>query len=305
MRVIITGGTGLIGKALTELLSSDGHEIIVLTRNPKNNATLPKGAQQVQWDAATSEGWDYYADGADAIINLAGEGIADGRWSEERKRRIYASRVNAGKAVMQAISNATNKPKVLIQSSAVGYYGPHHDEVLTEGAGPGSDFLAQLCFDWEASTAEAENLGVRRAVIRTGIVLSNNGGAWPRIVLPFKLFAGGPIGSGKQYWPWIHLDDEVKAIRFLIDTEKASGVYNLSAPTPLSNKEFSNTLGKVMGRPALFPVPTIALKIAFGEMSTVLLDGQRAVPQHLQADGYTFKYPTAEAAFRDLIDNAD
>ncbi len=300
MRILITGGTGLIGKALTESLSSDGHESIVLTRNPKDDASLLKGVQQVRWDAATSEGWGHYADGADAIVHLAGEGIADGRWTEERKRRIYASRVNSGKAVMQAISSASTKPKVLIQASGVGYYGPHGDETLTEGATPGSDFLAQVCFDWEASTAAAENLGVRRAIIRSGIVLSNDGGAWPRIVLPFKLFAGGPIGSGKQYWPWIHMDDEVNAIRFLIQTENATGAYNLSAPAPLSNKEFSSTLGKVMGRPALFPVPSIALKIAFGEMSTVLLDGQRAIPHRLQEAGYTFKYPTAEAAFRDL-----
>jgi uncharacterized protein (TIGR01777 family) len=304
MRVLITGGTGLIGKVLAASLSSDGHEVIVLTRNPKSDTPLPKGVQQVQWDAATSEGWGHYADGADAIVHLAGEGIADGRWTEKRKRRIYASRVNSGKAVMQAISSATTKPKVLIQASGIDYYGPHGDEVLTEGAAPGSGFLAQVCFDWEASTAEAENFGVRRAVIRSGIVLSNDGGAWPRIVLPFKLFAGGPIGSGKQYWPWIHMDDEVNAIRFLIEilieTEDAVGAYNLCAPTPLRNKEFSSTLGKVMGRPALFPVPSIALKATFGEMSTILLEGKRTIPYRLQEAGYTFKYPTAEAAFRDL-----
>jgi uncharacterized protein len=300
MRVIITGGTGLIGTALTRLLISNNHEIFILTRRPPNNTNLPAGVQQVQWDAATAGGWGHLVDGADAVINLAGEGIADGRWSEERKRRIYASRVNAGKAVMEAINAATTKPKVLIQSSAVGYYGPRHEEILAEDAAPGSDFLAQVCFDWEASTAEAERLGVRRAVIRSGVVLSNDGGAWPQIVLPFKLFAGGPIGSGKQYWPWIHIDDEAQAIHFLIDNENASGAFNLSAPAPLTNKEFAKTLGKVMGRPAVFPVPSAALKIAFGEMSTVLLDGQRAVPYHLQELGYSFKYPTAEAAFRDL-----
>ncbi len=300
MRVIITGGTGLIGTALTKLLSSNNHEIFILTRRFPDNPKLRAGVQHVQWDAATAEGWGHLVDGADAVINLAGEGIADGRWSEERKRRIYASRVNAGKAVMEAITAAATKPKVLIQASGVDYYGPHYDEILTEDAAPGSGFLAQVCFDWEASTAEAERLGVRRAVIRSGVVLSNDGGAWPRIVLPFKLFAGGPIGSGNQYWPWIHIDDEVQAIRFLIDNENASGAFNLSAPAPLTNKEFAVTLGKVMGRPAFFPVPSAALKIAFGEMSTVLLDGKRAVPHHLLELGYSFKYPTAEAAFRDL-----
>ena len=300
MRVIITGGTGLIGTALTKLLSSNNHEIFILTRRSPDNPKFRAGVQHVQWDAATAEGWGHLVDGADAVINLAGEGIADGRWSEERKRRIYASRVNAGKAVMEAITAAATKPKVLIQASGVDYYGPHYDEILTEDAAPGSGFLAQVCFDWEASTAEAERLGVRRAVIRSGVVLSNDGGAWPRIVLPFKLFAGGPIGSGNQYWPWIHIDDEVQAIRFLIDNENASGAFNLSAPAPLTNKEFAVTLGKVMGRPAFFPVPSAALKIAFGEMSTVLLDGKRAVPHHLLELGYSFKYPTAEAAFRDL-----
>lgn len=300
MRVIITGGTGLIGRALSKSLTADGHEVIVLTRNPRQDTKLPSGVQQVKWDAATADGWGSLADGAGAIVNLAGEGIADSRWSEERKKRIYASRINAGKAVMQAITQATNKPKVLIQASAVGYYGPRSSEILTESANPGSDFLSQICFDWEAATFGAEAMGVRRAVIRSGIVLSNDGGAWPQIVLPFKLFAGGPIGSGKQYWPWIHIDDEVGAIRFLIDNENAKGVFNLSAPTPLTNKEFAERLGKVMNRPAFFPVPGFGLKILFGEMSTILIDGQRAVPQHLQELNYSFKFPTPESAFQAL-----
>ena len=300
MRVIITGGTGLIGRALSKSLSTDGHEVVILTRNPRQDVKLPTGVQQVKWDATTANGWGDLVNGAGAIVNLAGEGIADGRWSEERKKRIYASRINAGKAVMQAISAATIKPKVLIQSSAVGYYGPRNNEILTESANPGSDFLSQICFDWEASTSGAETMGVRRAVIRSGIVLSNDGGAWPQIVLPFKLFAGGQIGSGKQYWPWIHLDDEIGAIRFLIDNENAKGAFNLSAPTPLTNKEFAERLGKVMGRPAFFPVPSFGLKILFGEMSTILIDGQRAVPQHLQELGYTYKFPTPESAFQDL-----
>jgi hypothetical protein len=279
---------------------TDGHEVIVLTRNPNRNSGLPTAVKLVGWNGESANGWSQFADSADAIVNLAGEGIADGRWSEERKRSIYLSRVNAGKAVMEAIEAATIKPKVLIQSSAVGYYGASDDRILTESAGPGADFLAQVCFDWEASTAGASSLGVRRVVIRTGIVLSNDGGAWPKIVLPFKLFAGGPMGNGKQYWPWIHLEDEVRAIRFLMENPEASGVYNLSAPTPLTSSEFAKVLGGVMGRPAFFPAPAPALKIALGEMSTVLLDGQRAVPQRLQDVGFTFKYASAESAFRAL-----
>jgi uncharacterized protein (TIGR01777 family) len=300
MRVIITGGTGLIGRALAQSLVTDGHEVIVLTRNPNRSSGLPTAVKLVVWNGESANGWSQFADSADAIVNLAGEGIADGRWSEERKRSIYLSRVNAGKAVMEAIEAATIKPKVLIQSSAVGYYGASDDRILTESAGPGADFLAQVCFDWEASTAGASSLGVRRVVIRTGIVLSNDGGAWPKIVLPFKLFAGGPMGNGKQYWPWIHLEDEVRAIRFLMENPEASGVYNLSAPTPLTSSEFAKVLGGVMGRPAFFPAPAPALKIALGEMSTVLLDGQRAVPQRLQDVGFTFKYASAESAFRAL-----
>jgi len=300
MRVIITGGTGLIGRALAQSLVTDGHEVIVLTRNPNRSSGLPTAVKLVGWNGESANGWSQFADSADAIVNLAGEGIADGRWSEERKRSIYLSRVNAGKAVMEAIEAATIKPKVLIQSSAVGYYGASDDRILTESAGPGADFLAQVCFDWEASTAGASSLGVRRVVIRTGIVLSNDGGAWPKIVLPFKLFAGGPMGNGKQYWPWIHLEDEVRAIRFLMENPEASGVYNLSAPTPLTSSEFAKVLGGVMGRPAFFPAPAPALKIALGEMSTVLLDGQRAVPQRLQDVGFTFKYASAESAFRAL-----
>lgn len=300
MRVIITGGTGLIGTALTKSLSSDGHEIIILTRNPRQNAGQPN-VRQVKWDASTADGWGHLADGADAIINLAGENLADGRWTEERKKRIYTSRINAGKAVVEAISAASTKPKVLIQSSGIDFYPQHPDKIVTEADGPGTGFLPQICFDWEASTAPVEAMGVRRAVIRSGIVLSNDGGAWPRIVLPFKFFAGGPIGSGKQYWSWIHIDDEVNAIRYLIDNPQASGVFNFTSPQPLTNKDFAATIGRVMGRPSLFPVPAFALQIAFGEMAELLLGSHRAMPQRLQELGYTFKYPTAEEAFRALL----
>lgn len=301
MRVIITGGTGLIGRALTNSLAADEHEVIILTRNANRRLDLPGPARLAEWDAATAEGWARHADGADAIVNLAGEGIADARWTDERKKRIYTSRINAGKAVMEAVTAASVKPRVLIQASAVGYYGPRGDEIVTEASSPGSDFLAQVCFDWEASTAGAASLGIRRAVIRTGLVLSSAGGAWPRIVMPFRFFAGGPIGSGRQYWPWIHIEDEVRAIRFLIDHPDAYGPFNLSAPEPLTNREFAQTLGQVMGRPAVMPVPGFALRTAFGEMATVLLDGQRAVPKRLQDLGFSFTYPTAEAAFRALL----
>lgn len=301
MRVIITGGTGLIGSALAHALVADGHTVIVLTRNARRRVDLPPAVQLVEWDAASAAGWAHHADGADAIVNLAGEGIADSRWSDERKKRIYASRVNAGKAVVEAITAATVKPKVLVQASGVDIYGPHGDEIVTEADPPGRSFLAQVCFDWEASTAAASSQGVRRPIIRSGLVLSNEGGAWPRIVLPFKLFAGGPLGNGKQVWPWIHIKDEIRAIRFLIDHPSADGPFNLCTPQPLANREFARVLGQVMGRPAVIPVPSLALRAVFGEMADVLLEGRRVLPQRLQELGFSFDYPTAEAAFRALL----
>ena len=302
MRVLVTGGTGLIGSALVRSLLEDDSEVVVLTRSPeRTQAAVPSDVRLQKWDGVSTDGWGHLASDVDAIVNLAGEGIADGRWTPARKERIRESRINAGMALVAAIREAETKPKVLIQSSAVGFYGPRHDETLAENASPGTDFLAQVCFDWEASTAAVEEMGVRRPVIRTGVVLSAKGGAFPRMALPFKLFAGGPLGSGKQYFPWIHIDDEVGAIRFLLENESASGPYNLTAPDPPRNSEFVRELGRVMGKPSLLPTPSFALKTIFGEMSTVLLDGQRAVPARLQEDGYEFLFGDAVAALRNLV----
>lgn len=304
MHTIITGGTGLIGRALVDSLVADGHTATVLTRSPqRHQGSFGPGVELVRWDGSSADGWGHLVETADAIVNLAGEGIADGRWTPERKKRIVQSRVDAGKAVTEAIRSATKRPEVLVQASAVGYYGPSDETILPESAPPGNDFLAQVCFDWEASSAEVESLGVRRAIIRTGVVISTQGGAFPKLALPFKLFAGGPIGSGKQYFPWIHIDDQVRAIRFLMENREASGPFNLAAPAPPTNKEFVQKLGKAMNRPALLPVPSFALKILFGEMSTVLLDGQRAVPAALERAGFGFTYPEATEATRDILQN--
>jgi uncharacterized protein len=254
-----------------------------------------------RWDGRSAAGWGQWADGAGAIVNLAGAGIADSRWSDERKREIVASRVDAGKAVVEAVQAAAVKPAVVIQSSAVGYYGSRGSEVLTEQSQPGDDFLADVCVDWEQSTAAVEALGVRRAIIRTGIVLSTEGGALPKMLLPFKFFAGGKLGSGQQYFPWIHMADQVGAIRFLIDNAQASGPFNLAAPNPPTNADFVKAVGQAMGRPSVMPAPGFALKAAFGEMSTVLLDGQRAEPQHLLALGYRFRFTDPVAALKDIL----
>ncbi|MBL8163289.1 MAG: TIGR01777 family oxidoreductase [Anaerolineae bacterium] len=308
MRVIITGGTGLIGKALANSLAHDHHDVIVLSRNKNKTSGLAGGVQVVEWDARTAQGWGALADGAGAIINLAGESIAGegfppSRWTPERKRRIRDSRVNAGKAITEAIKAANNKPSVLIQSSAVGYYGTHGDQDITEDAPAGSDFLSDVSKEWEAATAEVEKMGVRRVIVRTGIVLSSKGGVLPLMSLPFRLFAGGPIGSGKQQIPWIHIDDQIGAIRFLMENAAARGAYNLSAPNPLSNAEFGKAIGRALGRPSFFPTPGIAFKLAFGELAMLLLEGQRAVPKRLQEAGYTFQYADADAALKDLFTN--
>jgi uncharacterized protein (TIGR01777 family) len=305
MRIIITGGTGLIGKSLSQALAASGHEVIVLTRQPEKVKDMPASVKLQKWDSKSAEGWGELADGAGAIVNLAGAGIADQRWSADRKQEIRSSRIDAGKAVMAAIEAASIKPKTLIQSSAVGYYGTQTgDAQVTESFSPGGDFLSKVCFDWEASTAPAGKFGVRRAIIRTGVVLSNEGGAFPKQAMPFKFFAGGPVGSGKQWYPWIHIDDEVRAIQFLIENEKAEGPFNLSAPNPVTNKEFGRLLGEALGRPSIMPAPGFAIQAVFGEMATVLLEGQRAVPQRLLELGFKFKCETAQAALRDLVGSA-
>lgn len=302
MRIIVTGGTGLIGQALSRSLVSDGHEVHVLSRNPAKAKHVAAGVHLVQWDAQSALGWGELADGADAIVNLAGEGIADGRWSKERRERILQSRRDAGAAVMQAISAATEKPKALVQASAVGYYGPRGDELISESTSPGSDWLSHVVFEWENTTAAAARMGVRRTVARTGLVFSRQGGAFPKMKLPFDMvLAGGPLGSGKQYVPWIHLEDEVRALRFLIEDPAAEGAYNLSAPNPVNYKEFASTMGEVMGRPSFMPVPGFALKAVLGAMASILLTGQRVVPQRLTEQGFTFNFPELAPALRNLL----
>jgi uncharacterized protein (TIGR01777 family) len=301
MRVVITGGSGLIGSGVARDLGEAGHEVVILTRDPAQAGPLPANTRAVQWDGRTAEGWGSLLDADTGIVHLSGESIADGRWTEGRKRRIRDSRVESGRAVLDAIRRAGEKPRVLLQGSAVGFYGPCGDEVVTEHHPPGDDFLARVCVEWEASTAEAEALGVRRVQLRTGIVLSPRGGALPKMALPFRLGAGGPLGSGRQWFPWIHIADEVGAIRFLLERGDASGPFNLAAPAPLRNRDFTRELGRALRRPSLFPAPGFALRTVLGEMADMLLNGQRAVPQRLLEAGYVFRYPEAGPALRDLL----
>ncbi|MCO6452290.1 MAG: TIGR01777 family oxidoreductase [Caldilineales bacterium] len=308
MRIIITGGSGLIGSRLTAELNKAGYEVIVLSRNPEKKASeLAAGTECVGWDCKTTEGWGHLADGAFAIINLAGESIAGegtipSRWNDERKQRIVESRIQAGLAVVDAVQAATEKPKLVIQASAVGYYGQvQEDTVFTEESEPANDFLGKTVQLWEDSTEPVEEMGVRRVIVRTGLALSMDGGPLPLLAFQHKVFAGGRLGSGDQWMPWIHMDDEIAAIRFLLEKEDASGPYNLSAPNPVTNKEFSKVLGRVMNRPSLIPAPAFAMRAALGEISTLVLDGQRAVPHRLLEAGYKFKYPDLFYALRNLV----
>ena len=306
MRVIITGGSGLIGRELTASLVQDGHEVIILSRNPEQVTNLPSAAQAVAWDGKTTTGWGELVEETDAIVNLAGESIAGegfipSRWTAERKQRIRQSRIDAGKAVAAAVAAASRKPEVVIQSSAIGYYGPHEDELIDEEFPAGDDYLARVCADWEAASAAVEDQGVRRVIIRTGLLFTVQGGVFTRLQFPFKLFAGGPMGSGNQYYSWIHKQDGIAAIRFLIGNKQAQGAFNLTAPNPVTSREFSQTLGKVMGRPSVIPVPGFAMKMTLGEVSMTALEGQRVIPKRLLELGFKFKYPDLEDALLEIV----
>ncbi|HYG64342.1 MAG TPA: TIGR01777 family oxidoreductase [Thermoanaerobaculia bacterium] len=311
MRVVITGGSGLIGSALARELGGAGHDAVVLSRNLSRVGALPPGVRAAEWDGRSGQGWSKLLDAGTAIVHLAGESIASGRWTAEKKRRIRDSRVQSGKAVLEAVrqaaSSSAGAPAVLLQGSAVGYYGPCGDEVVTEDHPSGNDFLADVCREWEASTTEVEALGVRRALLRTGIVLSLKDGALPRMMLPFRLGAGAPLGSGRQWFPWIHMADEVAAIRFLLERREASGPFNLSAPNPVTNRQLGDVLSRVVRRPnplqALgLGVPRAVFQVALGEMAGMLLQGQRAVPRRLLDLGFPFRYPELEPALRNLVD---
>jgi uncharacterized protein (TIGR01777 family) len=301
MKIIITGGTGLIGSTLMQELVKDGHDVVVTSRAPEKAKALPSSVRVVKWDAKTAQGWGSEVDGANAIVNLAGEPIAPMPWIGDRKDKIRASRVNAGHAIVEAVDRARQKPRVVIQSSAVGYYGLCGDETLAEDGNPGTDYLAAVCVDWENSTQPLEALGVRRPIYRTGLVLSQRGGILPLMALPFQFFVGGKLGSGKQWMSWIHIRDEIAALKFLLTDERATGPFNFTTPNPVRNADFARELGRALKRPAVIPTPGFAMKLPLGEMAEeLLLNGQRVVPQHLQQLGFKFRFPTLAEALQNL-----
>ncbi|MFI5251655.1 MAG: TIGR01777 family oxidoreductase [Bacteroidota bacterium] len=305
MKIIIAGGTGFFGTALVKELLQRKHNVTLLSRDPLHvSSELTSSANALLsvelWDGGTNGSWRKNVDGADAVINLAGESIAGKRWSPKQKTKIINSRVNATKAIVESILKAKTKPQVLINSSAVGYYGSVESGDVTEEKASGNDFLSGACRRWEQEARRVESFGVRLVILRTGIVLGKNGGALKKMELPFKLFVGGPIGNGRQWMPWIHIEDVVRCMIFALEQKTVSGPINMTAPNPVTMKQFSNELGKAMHRPSLFPVPGFILKIIFGEMAEMLLTGQKAIPSKLSANGFVFKYPSLPDALSSI-----
>jgi len=301
MRVVIAGGSGFIGRALTRSLLGDGHAVVILSRAASGGVS-GGGAVFAPFDGTSGRGWAHFLDGADALVNLAGENIAAGYWTEARKRRILESRLGAGGACMDALQQVSGRPGVLLQGSATGYYGDRGAAPTDEDAPRGTGFLAEVAERWEASTAGAEAMGVRRVIVRTAVVLGRDGGAFPRMVGPYRFFLGGPLGAGHQYFPWIHLDDEVRAIRLLLERSEARGPYNLAAPEAVTQNALAAAIGRAMGRPALLRAPASVLRLLLGEMAQELfLNGVRAIPRRLTELGFSFRFNTLAAALADIL----
>ncbi|HEX7151530.1 MAG TPA: TIGR01777 family oxidoreductase [Thermoanaerobaculia bacterium] len=299
MKIAAAGASGFLGEPLVERLLARGHDVVVLSRNP---AKVKRG-RGVQWDARGADGaWTEEVASADVVINLAGENVGAGRWTEARKRRMVASRVDGTRALVTAMQRNPAKRRTFIAASAVGYYGfSRGDELFDERGSRGSGFLAELVEQWEAAARPAESIS-RLAVLRFGVALACDGGALAKMMLPFRFGAGGPVGNGQQWLSWIHREDALRAIEWAIASDTVRGVYNITAPEPVRNRDFAHALGRAMRRPSFMPTPAFALKAAFGEMaSEVLLGGQRAVPKRALAEGFAFEYPTLELAFQHLI----
>jgi hypothetical protein len=308
MTIVLAGGSGFLGRALRHHFSTAGHTVRTLTRRP------PMAPDQIQWQPdGTSGPWASALADADVVINLAGEGIADKRWTSTRKQALRTSRVLPARSLAAALAAIPARPRLVITGSAVGYYGPRGDEPIAEDTGPGDDFLSRLCVEWEQEAAAAASATTRVALVRTGIVLHPDGGALKTMLLPFRLGVGGPLGSGRQYWAWIHLDDWVALVAWLAASpaSTASGngrglhdqvtTWNATAPVPVTNAEFSRVLGRVLRRPALLPAPAFALNLALGEFAGFLTTGARVLPERAERAGFRFRFPELEPALRDLL----
>ncbi len=302
MRIVVTGGTGFIGRALVDELLTNSHIVTVLSRNATDaRVLLPTPATCINWDLCSDGIWSNVFHDADAVINLAGEPIAEKRWTETRKRLIWDSRVNATRAVVKALRSHATKPCVLVNASGIGYYGTSDDRPLDEGAARGTGFLADLCLKWEAEAMRAAEFGTRVVILRTGMVLERDGGALAKMLLPFKLYVGGHILPGSQWVSWIHRRDHIGLIEWALSNAMVSGPINAVAPEPVSMKTFCEALGRVLQRPSWLPVPRIALNVLLGELGTTLTTGQRVIPAKALAEGYTFQHPTLEPALRAMF----
>ncbi|MGE9294942.1 MAG: TIGR01777 family oxidoreductase, partial [Puniceicoccales bacterium] len=296
MKIAITGATGLVGTELSKQLQTRGDEVVPISRS-----VVPGG---VQWDVEKGELDHAALRGVDAVVHLAGAGVADGRWTDERKRIIRDSRVKSAALLQSAIGKMDSRPSVFVSASGVGFYGPEHDAPVDETAPLGKGFLADVCREWEAAAHQFESLGLRVAVARFGVVLSPRGGALAKMLPPFKLGLGGPVGSGKQRLGWVALDDAVAALIFLIDQAEARGAFNITAPEIVTNAEFANALGKALGKPTKLPAPKFALKLAFGEMAEeTLLADTPALPSRLHEQGFSFEYSQLDAALQQVIES--
>ena len=291
MRVFVTGASGLVGSRLCRELVEEGHQVVALSRRPQQAAHV----EWVHGDVVDPGPWQDAVDGCDAVIHLAGESIADGRWSAERKKRLVASRVTSAGRIVEAIGQAKSPPRSLLSASAVGFYGPRGEEELHENSSPGEDFLSQLCVDWEAAAAKAQRHGVRVVCLRFGVVLSARGGALKKMLPPFRLGLGGPLGPGSHWFPWVHEDDAIGIARFALEASWA-GPVNVVGREPVRMGEFARRLGRALGRPAWLPIPLVAMRLALGEMGASLSPGQKVIPAVAEYVNYPFKHPELAGA---------
>ena len=297
MKIVVSGSHGLVGKALLKSLTDDGHEVFRLVRHEPTF-----GAPEIWWDPSEGRIDAAHLEGLDVVVHLAGESIASGRWTEEKKRAILESRVKGTVLLSEALARLSRPPSIFLSASAIGYYGDRDDELLTEQSSPGNDFLAKVCTEWEAATRAAVEKGIRTVHTRFGIILDDKGGALAKMLTPFRMGIGGRIGSGKQWMSWIALDDVVSGLKFLMGETSTRGPVNFVAPNPVTNAEFTKTLGRVLSRPTLLPVPEFGVRLAFGEMAdALLLSSQRVEPSVLKSKGFEFRWTMLRDALRHIL----
>lgn len=302
MRVFITGGSGLIGRHLAARLKERGESVVVLTRSvAKASKVLPADVSLIEADPTICGDWQNAVASADAVVNLSGESIFGHRWTKARKERILTSRTRSTENIAEAMVDCSDGPKTLVSGSAIGFYGPRGNEELCEDAPPGDDFLAQVSTQWEAATRRASEAGIRVALLRIGIVLARKGGALARMILPFRLHVGGRIGSGRQWVSWIHIDDLVGMVIFALDNPALEGPINATAPGPVTNRRFARTLGEILGRRSWLPLPRALLRVALGQIATIVVHGQRVVPAKALAAGYRFRHTNLRGALEQIL----